>query len=125
MKKFVLLLFCAINVISISQTKNCLDNIKTGTFYYDSHGKKVIVKRTKRKQIEYYNNGNSKIVNRIEWVSDTEYILTFVKEKNSPGCLKKGDRMKITILECNENTYKAKIESKNCGNGEVVITIDK
>lgn len=109
--------------VSLAQTNSCLEKIKTGKFQYNSQATTVYVKRTRRKQIEYYNNGKSKIVNHIEWVSESEYILTFKKEKNSPGCLNKGDKMTLTILECSEEAYKVKIESKNCGNAEVVIKI--
>lgn len=67
----------------------------------------------------------SKVVNKIEWISDTEYYVIFVKAKNSPGCLKKGDKMKVTISECTENSYHALIVTEHCGGVRAETTLTR
>lgn len=98
---------------------SCIETIKTGKFYIEVQpGDTLFIERTETEQIETYKNG--KLYCDLKWTGSNEYVLTF-KKCDEPGCLKKGDKMKITILECDEKSYKAKIASKNCGSLEVTI----
>jgi hypothetical protein len=97
MKTAITLFFCSffLSLTTYSQSSECLDKIKTGKFKYLASGQVVEVTRTKHEQIETFNDGKSQIFTKIKWISDTEYISTFVKKINAPGCLKKGDKMNI------------------------------
>ncbi len=116
------LLLCFLSAGAFAQDSECLANIRTGTFEYDANGITITVVRTKKKQIETYNNGQSKLVNKVEWISENEYRLTFVKQVNAPGCLKKGDVMRLKILHCSANSYAVEIKSEQCGNATTTIT---
>jgi hypothetical protein len=106
-----------------SQSTECLKNIKTGKFEYTAPDGIVTVIRTKKKQIELIDNGNAKLINKIKWISDNEYILTFVKAINSPGCLEKGDTMRMTITDCDKYVYTVYATSENCGSAQLKISI--
>ncbi|UTW61240.1 hypothetical protein KFE98_14615 [bacterium SCSIO 12741] len=106
-----------------AQDSDCLSKLKTGTFAYDMGGTTVTVTRTKSKQIEVFGKGESKIINKVKWISDTEYELTYVKNVNAPGCLSKGDKMVVNVLECEATQYKVKIASIKCGSAEAWIRI--
>ena len=125
MKTILTVLFSSLflSFTASSQSSECLDKIKTGKFKYMASGAVIEVTRTKTKQIETFNNGKSKVISKIKWISDTECILTFEKEINAPGCLKKGDKMKMTILECDGNEYLVSVTSENCGNVEITVII--
>ncbi|MFT7614854.1 MAG: hypothetical protein ACI9J3_003841 [Parvicellaceae bacterium] len=120
-KTLTLLLFICLIGSFNAQTNDCVGKIKTGKFEYYAGDVTITVVRTKKKQIETFNS--SKVINKIKWISETEYITTFVKEINLPGCLEKGDKMKMTIVECNGTEYKVQATSAKCGNVEVVVKI--
>ena len=105
-----------------AQSAECMANMKTGTFEYKTEGVTITIARTKTKQIESYDNGKSKVISKITWISDNEYISTFVKAVNAPGCLKKGDEVRVKILACNAKEYTASIVSEKCGSGETTIS---
>lgn len=104
-------------------SKECLERVKIGRFEYRSSDKTITVIRTKKRQIETYNNGKSKLINRIKWISNTTYITTFVKEVNASGCLQRGDKMTMTILACDGDKYTVVATSENCGGAKVEVTI--
>jgi hypothetical protein len=93
-----------------SPSKDCLASIKTGKFKYTIDGMVVKVTRTNIEQIETYNNGNSKIITKIKWLNESEYLVKFQDEINAPGSLKNGDEMKVTILECDDKKYLCEIK---------------
>jgi len=124
MKNIFILLFCvsAIQCSLYAQDKECLDQIRTGTFTYTVENYTVVtIERTETKQIESYNNGRSKIFTKIKWISRNEYMVTFLRQKNARGCLKRGDVMKVTIIECDGWNYTAHITSELCGNSDITI----
>jgi len=104
-----------------AQNPECIANMKTGTFEYKTEGVTITIVRTQTKQIESHNNGKSKIISKITWTSDNEYITTFVKAVNSPGCLQKGDEVRVKILSCNGKEYTSFSASEKCGSGQVTI----
>ena len=98
---------------------SCIDTIKTGKFYIEVQpGDTLFIERTETEQIETYKN--TKLYCDLQWTKSNEYILTF-KKCNEPSCLKKGDKMNISILECNDTNYKTRLTSENCGIVEVTI----
>lgn len=105
------------------QDNACLSKMRTGTFTYLVGVTTITVKRTKSKQVESFNNGKSKvIVNKIRWSSDNEYTARFVKAINAPGCLEKGELMKVAITGCELNKYTVRISSDRCGEAETIVT---
>ncbi len=108
--------------LTYAQSEECLKNIRTGTFEYVTSGIKVTVIRTENEQIELLNEGKSKAISKVRWINNREYIITFVKSINLPGCLKEGDEMKMVITECNGNTYTTIGSSERCGNAGITIT---
>ncbi len=120
-KTTLILLLTLIGSSAFAQKNKCLSQVKTGVFTYEVQGVTITVERTKTKQIESYNDGKSKLINKLEWISDNQFEITFVKAVNSPGCLEKGDKMMMTIMECGDNWHKVVGESENCGSAEVVL----
>ena len=125
MKQIVITLTILISLTIItSYTYNdndCYEDIRTGKFYFvQDNGDTLFIERTKKKHIETFNNKKSKLVCNIKWTSYNEFTLV-LKSIDEPGCLNKGDKMYVKILECDTQSYKAKITSEDCGSAEVTI----
>lgn len=88
---------------------------RTGTFVYDDYPTEVRVVRTKNRQTEYYNQGQNKMVLKIEWLNDSTYVLTQARKTETPGCLKKGDQILTTITGTYPGGYTYASLSKTCG----------
>ncbi len=88
---------------------------RTGTFVYDDYPTEVKVVRTKKKQVEHYNDGKDKMVLKIEWLNDSTYVLTQLKKTEDTGCLQKGDQILATITEVYEGGYAYSAVAKRCG----------
>ena len=110
-------------IANISMAKaqtNEYKKFRTGKFKYENNDD-FIIKRTKRKQIEYNPKTKEKVVMRIKWKSDKEYTLKSTRIKNMPGCLKKGDVIFTVITSVSGNKSYCSFYTKNCGEGESVI----
>lgn len=97
---------------------------KSGTFYYDQLGPEVKIIRKGNKQTEVWNNGKSKVVMKVEWLSSTEYVLTLLKEVNvehSSGCLAKGDKLHNVIVANSDTQFFVKSRTLKCGTMTSVI----
>jgi hypothetical protein len=57
-------------------------------------------------------------IQRRLWTSDTTYVLTLKEIVNVKGCLKIGETIRVTVLECKGKRYLAKYTSERCGQGE-------
>jgi hypothetical protein len=101
----------------------CLQELRTGTFYYYNGSDIVEVKRTKTHQYEKYKGGKTE--NKLTWVSENAYELRFVAKNSTPGCLEDGEKMLITMSNCTPDFYTAIITSDKCGSGEAMIYRDK
>ena len=122
MKNFFLVSFLVTSVFySKAQTKEELQKFHTGTFSYKGMESEVQIIRTKKVQKEIFNKGKSRIIMKIEWLDDSTYVLTVKKIIDSPGCIKKGDKIFATIKSTNGNTYNCAYKSANCGSGETVF----
>ena len=120
MKNFISLIFILVATMSFSQDENPYEKFKTGTFTYTSGKQTIVIKRTSKKQIEYFDGG--KIVMNVEWTSDSTFTLIAKKIGGKPGCLSKGDWIKVKIVKVEGETYTAKFYSEFCGNGTTVFT---
>lgn len=108
MKKLIVIasIFLGFATVTNAQIDECAKKMREGKFTYEGKQYEVVITRTKTKQIETWNNGKSKLILKIEWISDTEYWLTFKRlvngGENGP---KKGDVIKTKILSCDGNKY--------------------
>lgn len=122
-KTFLLLLLSCLFSVSYSQTpKKTYEGFKTGKFTYLAGDETVLIIRKKNTQTEIFNNGESKIILRINWLDDSNYTLTLKKAINAPGCLNKGDTINARIIKRSSNEYTCTYTSKNCGSGESTFT---
>lgn len=123
MKKLTLLalLLTLVSLHVAGQNKNCLESLKSGKFTYEGMEGKIEIIRSNDKQVEIYNNGESKLILKIEWINDHEYILTHLESLNAPGCLEKGDSIKTTVVKCEDNKYYCVFTSNKCGNGSATF----
>lgn len=90
----------------------CLQNIRVGTFITNQNNSESTIVRTKKKQIEYFNNGKSKVVSKLTWTDEENYTLTIVKCINCPDIpvCQKGSVLKVRIIECEGDRFKCKIQ---------------
>lgn len=105
---------------SYAQDSQCLEEIRTGKFKAISEDGKELaytVIRKKKKQIEVYNNGQSKIVSRIDWLNDSTYTLTTIEKINAPGCDKVGAIARVRILNCKNLIQTCEWSQDGCGKG--------
>lgn len=91
-------------VIDSARTE-CLKSMRRGTFKYTDANYGTTVERSKKKQVEHWNGGNSKLELKIEWPTDSTYILTHKKSVDAKGSLKKDMRIYTTITQCSANQY--------------------
>jgi hypothetical protein len=119
MKKSILLsIFVTLSILGFGQKENEYTKFHTGTFTYESSGEDVIIKRTKTRQTETYNDGKSKVILKIKWENDSTYILTHIKSVNvGESCLKKSDSIKSVIMVVEGNKCFVRFSTKNCGQG--------
>jgi len=106
---------------SFGQNYQCMNEIRTGEFYYEGLEDSARIVRTINQQIEVFNNGKSKLILNIEWISASTYILIHQEAINAPGCLKKGDTIKCTILNCKDDYYIYTYSTAKCGSGRSIL----
>lgn len=122
MKQLILITLLNLLISPVfSQDQNSFDDLKTGKFAYEGNEGEIEIIRTKKKQIEIFNNGKSKLILKIKWLNDSTYVLTHIKAKNAVGCLQKGDTIKAIILNRNGNRYECSYSSNRCGDGKSVF----
>lgn len=105
MKYIGLILFFSLLNCS-GQSKKC-SNFKTGTFIYDipeyKHNKIV---RNDSIQIEHNSVTGIKITTSVNWISDCEYVLTYLDIENYAKKSELiGKRINVKILETSNNSY--------------------
>lgn len=118
------LMFCSLlflNMICFSQNTKDYEGFKIGIFQYEANGELIEIKRTKKKHVETYNNGNSKLILKVKWLDESTLLLIYKRSVNAPGCLKKGDWVKVEILKINGDIYTCKVSSEKCGTDKADI----
>jgi hypothetical protein len=97
---------------------------KTGKFFYTPpNGGEVTVKRTKKKQVERYNNENQKFIFEINWIDDCTYELTLVNARGLPKERKKeilGTSLYCKVTSASLGHYEISITSNGVGTGETL-----
>lgn len=112
---------------SIAQTKDSLDceTLKKGRYYCSSpNGGFVYIERTKRKQIEKYENEKQRFTFKIHWIEPCVYELTLVKTKNVTKEIKKqiiGTVITYHIIEHKDNDYTVYYIDKEGNRFETVL----
>ena len=116
MKFIVFIIFSVLTIQQlVAQDTECLKKMRTGNFIYSDQGAQSVIIRTDKLQTEIFNNGQSRLILKIKWTSETTYVLKLKKAINAPGCLKKGDRITTTIISCSGDEYVGASTSKKCG----------
>lgn len=102
--------------VQAQEAEHPYKTFRTGTFVYDDYPKEVRVVRKKKRQIEYYNDGQDKMILKIKWLNDSTYVLTQMKKTEDVGCLQKSDQILTTITGVYDpGAYTYSAVSKTCG----------
>lgn len=113
---FIILCFVLMTSSAFSQiNEECLAGLKTGMFMYPGYGSDVTIKRTKKRQIETYNDTKSVIYLKIFWPSAQDYELTFIKAKGTNTGFKKGEKLYVRITTCKNGLYEYECRSNSYG----------
>ncbi len=120
MKKLILLVL--ITTFSCSSKPTDCSNFRTGIFKYkhkDYSGH--VIERNDSIQIEYNDTDDIKIISKIEWASDCEYILTYKDILNYPQKDNViGKSFNVKIIETKNSSYICHVKS-NTLDSEVEI----
>ncbi len=120
--KYIAFFFLLIIFNCKSQTNNCFE-FKTGTFkYIDSNNIETTIVRTDSIQTEFNNYNDIKIISKVNWVTDCEFVLTYKDIFNYPNKKKIiGKKINVKILESKEHSYLCHIKS-NTLDSKIEIT---
>ena len=121
MKPFSVFLFMLFSLGSFGQDENKFEKFHTGRFTYEGEEGETIVKRSKKRQVEVFNKGKSKLVLKISWTNDSTYVLVLLRSVRASGCLKRRDWIEVTITSCTEEKYTYVSHTNNCGDGGMVM----
>ncbi|MFN5518123.1 MAG: hypothetical protein ACK49L_07570 [Bacteroidota bacterium] len=95
--------------------EECLSDLKTGMFMYPKFGSDVTIKRTKKRQIETYNDSKSVIYLGITWLSSQEYELKLIRAKGVESSFMKGEKLYVRIISCKDGLYEYECRSNSYG----------
>ena len=107
MKTVLALLFLIVPIYSFSQEKEC-SNFHIGEFRYVKDGMPEHIIRNDTLQIEINPIDKVEIYSSIEWTSNCEYTMTYMKILNYPNDVSDfiGRKIYVTIIETKDNWYK-------------------
>lgn len=120
---FTLLMVLMLNSC-YTQEKNC-SYFRTGTFSYADKEIPYRIVRNESIQIETNTDTGDELHTSIEWKSDCEYILTYIKIKYPKRDMNYllGTKIFVKILETNENLMKVHVKSNVLDNEYEFIKI--
>lgn len=121
---FTLLMVLLLNSC-YAQEKNC-SYFRTGTFSYADKEMPYRIVRNESVQIETNTDTGDELHTSIEWKSDCEYILTYIKIKYPKRDMNYllGTKIFVKILETNENLMKVHVKSNVLDNEYEFIKIE-
>jgi hypothetical protein len=112
-KNIVVLVFAfSLPLVSVGQSDPCLLNFRQGKYeLIEKRTDGYYIIRTENEQVEIFNDGDSKVISKINWISNSEYNLITIKLINVPKTWgqKKGVLINVKIIECNEHSYRCKV----------------
>jgi len=126
----VFIVLISLSLVSVSEMYSqstekdelkCLKSLRKGTFKYVEENEEYMIVRTRKRQIEMSLDGKSQLILKIKWLDERTYVLTFVKEINMTGCLRRHDTITTKIESCSGDTYKFSYLSNSCGHGASAI----
>ena len=121
-----IILGTAFSSFSQDELKTCVEKIKTGKFKSIGSEDGSYITRTQKEQYEYIKITETTVVASVKWTSDTEYEMKIKKLIHYSGrALKKGDKLKVKVIECNGNTFKCMVWFKNENLGEIEYEVLK
>ena len=122
MKGLIIAMVCSLFIQpAAAQLASDFHDLKTGKFTYEGKEDDTEIIRAKRRQVEIFNGGKSKLILKIKWMNDSTYILTHKKAINAPGCLQKNDWINVVITRRWGNRFECSCSSENCGQGQIVF----
>lgn len=87
---------------------------KTGTFSFEiDNANGVKIKRGKTKQIEYHPESKSKVISKVEWTSECEFILTCIKVNKEENKKYIGGKLTVKIISTTSSSYSYKATFQN------------
>lgn len=102
----------------------CASQVKTGKFKSIGKNTGSQITRTEKEQVEFILKTQTTIISSVKWVSDTEYILKIKKLINcEPGLIKKGIKLYVKIIACDETTFKCSVTYDGNNVGEIEYQI--
>ncbi len=116
MKLISFVFFLLIGVIVIAQEKDCESFRKGKYFYTPPNGGEVFFRRTKKRQIEKYNDEHQRFIFEIVWTADCEYTLTLIRAKGVDKKIRKeiiGTQLTCIVLDAELGHYEISIVSNN------------
>tara|TARA_R110002096_G_scaffold400233_1_gene596759 strand:+ start:4484 stop:4858 length:375 start_codon:yes stop_codon:yes gene_type:complete len=120
--KYVAFFFLLITFSCKSQTNDC-SKFKTGTFkYLDQNNVETTIVRTDSIQTEFNDYNDIKIISKVNWVSDCEFVLTYkdiLNYSNKENVI--GEKINVKILEPKEHSYVCHFKS-NTLDSKIEIT---
>lgn len=112
--------FLFVSDLTFAQQTDCVLAHHTGKYYYLSDNDTIQIERTKHTQIESLNKGQAKLILKVTWINNEEFLLTFKKFINfdeKVSCMKKGQVIKVKINQCYVDRYTSSYTTENCGKG--------
>jgi hypothetical protein len=99
-------------------TKQEIKKFKRGNFeYITGLYKGVVIKRTRRRQIEVDPATHRKAVLKVKWISDSEFWLTFISDTQTSKVPVKGMVIRVKILSVTADAYTCHWDCDKCGPG--------
>lgn len=104
--------------------KTCVEKIKTGKFKSIGSEDGSYITRTQKVQYEFIKSTETTVVASVKWTSDTEYEMKVTKLIHYSGkALKKGDKLKVKVIECSGTNFTCMVWFKNENLGEIEYEI--
>jgi len=120
---FVLIAF-TFSGLTQEELVTCAGKVKTGNFKSIGKNAGSQITRTENEQIEFILASQSTIISSVKWISETEYILKIKKLINcEPGAIKKGIKLYVKIISCDETTFKCSVRYEGNNVGEIEYQI--
>jgi hypothetical protein len=123
-KYLIITYFLFLISLASNGQSNEFTSLHKGKFYYKNEPK-VLVKRSKNRQSEINIDKKYKLIFKIKWTSEYDYELIFIKAKRleNPGCLVKGFKIKVKIIETKDDTHEWVSFNPDCGGRQTGIFV--
>ena len=117
MKNALLISLISVFILSCKIPSDC-SNFKVGKYKYVNPNINIEIVRNDTLQVEKDLDNGWDIYTSIEWSSDCEYTLTYLKIVNAEEYMNQliGQRIDVEIVETSDKSYVARVKSKRIDN---------